>query len=119
MTFDETDLIGFFEILPLESDPEAKEFFSSSDFEVVRGQLTLRVSFSPTHAPKVIVDLLHSDGGHPILHVEMQDAWAVRVDAKPRRLAVLAKAEGARGADPLLEERVAVFLDPLKVVVRN
>jgi hypothetical protein len=117
MRFDETELTEFFGVLPVEQDPEEKEFFGSSEFEVVRGKFTLSISVSPTHSPKVIIDLLSLDAPDPVLHVEIREAVAVRVDQKERRLVVLARPENARGGDPDLAERLRISLDPLKVTV--
>jgi hypothetical protein len=79
--------------------------------------LTLRTSFAPLHAPVVITDLLPADGGEPVFHVELREAVAVRIENHPHRLAVLTRPEGEIGNDPRLKERLAVFLDPLKVIV--
>jgi len=117
MRFDETELIEFFGVLPVEQDTEEKEFFGSSEFEVVRGKFILRISFSSAHPPKVIVDLLHADTADPVLHVDIQDALAVRVDANAGGLVVLAKSEKAQASDPDSEERLRICLDPLKVIV--
>ncbi len=116
MKFNETELIEFFGVPPLEENPEEKEFFGSSAFEVVRGQVTLRISFS-THSPKVIADLLLLDGDSPIMNVSLYDASKVRVDTTPRRLVVLGRAEGEKGSDPQLVEKLSIHLDPLKVDV--
>ncbi len=118
MKFDETELIELFRVLPLEQDNEEKEFFSSSAFEVVEGTFTLSLSFSATHAPMVIVDLSESNAG-PILHVDIQDAMAVRVDRILGRLTVLVKSTDAHGSDPDLAERLSITLNPLKVTVSD
>ena len=119
MEYDETALIDFFGVEPVPQDTEESEFFGSSEFEVNRGQLVFRISFSPTHSPKVIVDILHSSGGGPVIHVVVNDAAAVRIHAGPQRLVVLAAKPGAQSRDPQLEERMTVSLNPLKVVVSD
>jgi hypothetical protein len=67
MKYDETELIGFFGVMPEEVAHEEKEFFGSCAFVVRRGNLTLRVSFSSTYSPKMIAELLPSIGGTPIV----------------------------------------------------
>ncbi len=119
MRFDETELIEFFGTLPIEQRPEEKEFFGSSQFEVVRGRFVLSISFSSTHAPKVIIDLSHSDAADPVLHVDIQEALAIRIDHKARRLVVLGKPINAHGSAPDSEERLTISLDPLKVILSD
>jgi hypothetical protein len=117
MEFDETEVTDFFGVTPLAQDPEECEFFGSCAFEVVRGQLVLRISFSPTHSPKVIADIFHSSGGVRAVHAVVSDAAAVRIHSKPQRLVVLAARPGGQSSDPQLEERLTVSLDPLSVAV--
>ena len=117
MEFDATAMIDFFGVTPLAQDPEESEFFRSSEFEVVRGQLVLRISFSPTHSPNVIADIFHSSGAAPAVHAVVNDAAAVRIHSKPQRLVVLAARPGGQSSDSQLEERMTVSLDPLTVAV--
>ncbi len=119
MEYDETELIDFFGVVPQEHDPEEKEFFGSCAFEVRRGNLTLRISFSSTHPPKVIAGLLDSAEDTLIVRVKVREAAVVRVEHAPRRLSVLAALEGTCGNDPPLEERLAITLDPLSLVVSD
>jgi hypothetical protein len=117
MEFNETDLIEFFGVVPIKEEPEEKQFFGSSAFQVTQGPWTLSVSFSATHAPMVIADLSHSAEPEPIVHAELRDATAIRVESSPARLVVLAASHGSRGSDPTLEERMAIYTDPLKIVL--
>ena len=117
MEFDETEMIDFFGVTALAQDPEESEFFGSSEFEVARGQLVLRISFSPTHSPNVIADIFHSSGTAPAVHAVVNDAAAVRIHPKPRRLVVFAARPGGQSSDPQMEERMTVSLDPLTVAV--
>lgn len=117
MEFDETELIDFFGVTPLAQDPEESDFFGSSGFEVVRGELVLRISFSPTHSPNVIADIFHSSGAAPAVHAVVNDAAAVRIHSKPQRLVVLAARPGGQSSDSQLEARMTVSLDPLTVAV--
>ena len=119
MEFDRTALTEFFGVLPAGQDPEEEEFFSSCAFEVAQGPLTLRVSFSSTHSPKVIADLLQSCDGKPVMHASVRDAVSARIEDNPRRLVVLAEARGAAASGPQLEERLTVLLDPLQVKVSS
>lgn len=114
MKFDEYELIEFFGVLPIVADPEAAEFFSSSYFEAVEGQIKLCVSFSRTHPPKVMIDLMQTEGGEPFLSVRIDDAYEVRTYSKPQCLVVLAE---PKGPDSCLGELVAIYLNPLKVVI--
>ena len=116
MEFSETDLIEFFGVTPVEENSEEKEFFGSSAFEVVQGPLILRVSFS-THAPMVIADLSNSTEGEPIVHAEVREAVAVRIESSPRRLAVLAALPGSQGSDPTLKDRMTISIDPLIIEI--
>jgi len=117
MQYDETELIGFFGVMPEKADPEEREFFGSCAFEVLRGDLILRVSFSSTHFPKVIAELLPSAGGMPIMYVEVGEAVVARVESSPQRLVVLAASEKGGDKDSQLDEKVTVSLDPLSVTV--
>jgi hypothetical protein len=119
MTYDETEMVGFFGVMPVPQDTEEKEFFGSAGFEVIRGPLVLRISFSHTHSPKVMADISHSGGGAPIVAINVNDAAAVRIDPKAQRLVVLAARPGERSRDPQFEERMTVSLNPLKVVVSD
>lgn len=119
MTYDETEMVGFFGVMPVPQDTEEKEFFGSAGFEVIQGPLVLRICFSHTHSPKVVADILHSSGGGPVIHVVVNDAAAVRIHAGSQRLVVLAARPGAQSRDPQLEERMTVSLNPLKVVVSD
>jgi hypothetical protein len=119
MEYDETALIDFFGVMPEETDPEEKEFFGSCAFEVRRGNLILRISFSATHPPKVIAQLLNSAAGAPVVRVDVREAAAVRVEGASQKLVVLAAAQGVRGGAPRLEERMAISLDPLSLVIRT
>jgi hypothetical protein len=119
MEYDETELIDFFGVMPEEGDPEEREFFGSCAFEVRRGNLILRISFSATHPPKVIAELLNSAGDAPVVRVDMREAAAVRVEHASRRLVVLAAAQGAWGSDPRPEERMVISLDPLSLTIRT
>lgn len=96
MEFDETALIEFFGVEPVPQDPEEREFFGSSEFEVIQGPFVFRISFSATHSPKVIADIRHSSGGGPVIHLVVNDAAAVRIHAGPQRLVVLAARLGAQ-----------------------
>lgn len=117
MEFNETVLIDFFGAAPVEEDSEEKEFFGSSVFQEIQGPLTLNVSFSSTHAPMVIAHLSHSTEDEPIVCAEVREAVAVRIESSPLRLAVLTALQGSQGSDPALEERMAISLDPLKLVI--
>jgi hypothetical protein len=119
MEYDRTDLTDFFGALPRSQDPEEEEFFGSCAFEVERGPLTLRVSFSSTHSPKVIAELLQSSDGKPSVYVRVREAVSARVEASPRRLVVLAEARDAGGSDHRQEERLTVLLDPLQLRVSS
>ncbi len=117
MKFDETDLMKFFGIAPVKENPEEKEFFGSSHFVLVEGELTLNISFS-THAPMVMADLYRSkDEEDPCLCVEIQTAETVRIDEDLHRLTVLDKSEREEGSDPELKEVMSISLNPLKIFV--
>jgi hypothetical protein len=119
MEYDETELIDFFGVMPAETDPEEKEFFGSCAFEVRRGNLILWISFSATHPPNVIAELRNSAGEAPVVRIDMREATAVRVEGTPRRLVVLAAAQGGPGSDLRLEERITISLDPLSLAIRT
>ncbi|MFA5203752.1 MAG: hypothetical protein WC708_05035 [Lentisphaeria bacterium] len=108
--------MAFFGVPPEKQDAGEKEFFGSSQFEVIRERIVLRLSFS-THRPKVILDLSTSGANEPFMHVLLHDAVSVRVDQVGKRLVVLVKSEKAKGSDPDLEEKMSVCLDPMNVVI--
>jgi hypothetical protein len=114
MEFNETDLIEFFGGAPLSADSEGKEFFGSSHFEVVRGEWTLSISFSP-QTPMVMADLYHPSQEDPIVCVELQNVCAVRINRHSRTLVVLSRTEDSNGSESTLKERMSIRIDPVKI----
>jgi hypothetical protein len=118
MDIDETQLTQFFGVPPLAEPPEEKEFFGSSTYEMVRDGMKLVVSFS-SHHEDMLLRVLPETGGDPIIEVAITAISEVRIDSARRRLSVVGIARGEAGADPQVEERVTITLDPLRVTVRD
>ena len=119
MKIDETELIEFFGAAPVAEDPEEKEFFGSSRFEVTERDLKLSVSFGSYHGDMTITI---SSTGHdePVLQAMLSEISEVRIQGRePRILEVVGKVRGATGNDPQLERRVAISLAPLKVTIED
>ena len=119
MQFDEAELRVFFGVPAIPTGAEEREFFSPSEFEVVRGEFILRISFSATHSPKVVAEIVIRGSKYSLLKVQLQDAVSVRVENNPPRLLVLDTEETKATADPRLVERLVVSLEPLNLAIVN
>lgn len=118
MDIDETELIQFFGVLPVEEDAEEKEFFGSSTFRVREGTKTWTVHFGAHHGDVGVV--LEMEGhGAPVLRATLTDITAVRVDEDAEILRIMGQARGATGTDPEVTERATITLAPLTVVTRD
>jgi hypothetical protein len=118
MKIDEIQLAEFFSVPPKKEEPEEKEFFGSSMFEVSHGDFDLSVSFSSNHDDMILL-LMSKKTQEEILHVNVKGIMELRVRDNPKRLLVMTKAESATGSDPDLTEKVTITLNPLKVAIND
>jgi hypothetical protein len=118
MKIDETVLTEFFGVVPREEEPEEKEFFGSSMFEISHGDFDLSVSFSSSHNDMILL-LMSKKTQEEILHVNIKGIMELRVRSNPKRLLIMTKAESATGSDPDLTEKVTIALNPLKISINN
>jgi hypothetical protein len=118
MRIDETELTEFFGVLPKHEEPEEKEFFGSSTFEVSRADLDLSVSFSSHHNDMILL-LVSRKTHEEILHVNIHGIMELRIRDNPKRLLVMTKVRGAGGSDPDLAEKVTITVDPIRVVIND
>ena len=112
MKIDETELIEFFGVIPEKVDPEEKEFFGSTTFEVKRGDLALSVSFSSCDQ-SISLYLSSTKSGQKILHAKVGRILELRVRGK--WLLIMIQNEDGRG--PELKEVAAISLEPLKISI--
>jgi len=118
MVIDETELIAFFGVAPVDEDPEAKGFFGSSTFEVTDRDLTLSISFS-AHHEDASLHLTAEDSPEPLLHATIRDLTGVRIEGDGKTLVILGTARGSGGGDPLTQQRAAIALAPLRIVISD
>ncbi|MHC4546099.1 MAG: hypothetical protein ACYTDW_19320 [Planctomycetota bacterium] len=118
MEVDETQLIEFFGVLPVHEDPEEKEFFGSSMFEITQRDLKLSVSFS-SHYEDMSLRLLFEGSQESFMEATIKCLSGIRVQSDPKVLSVVGKTRGASGSDPDSVVRVMITLDPLRVVISD
>ncbi len=78
LKIDETELIEFFETLPLEQDPGEKEFFGTTIFEIQQDGLHLTISFS-AHYHDCYLDLKTDQAQKPFLELKFYNVQEVKV----------------------------------------
>ncbi len=113
-----TELIEFFGVAPIAEDPEEKEFFGSSLFEVTDRDLKLSVSFG-SHHDDVSLSILSAGQDEPVLRAKIEEISEVRVSGNPSVLEVVGQARGSRGSDPEIKQRLTIALTPLRVTVED
>jgi len=118
MKVDEAELIEFFGVVPVPEDPEEKEFFGSSLFEVTDRDLKLSVSFS-SHHEDLSLFILSAGQGEPILRAKLDQISEIRVSGNPSVLEVVGRARGATGGDPQIKQRLCIALDPMRVTIED
>ena len=118
MEVDETQLIEFFGVLPVHEDPEEKEFFGSSMFEITQHGLKLSVSFS-SHYKDMSLHLLFEGSQESFVEATVKCLSGIRIQSDPKILSVIGKTRGASGNDPDSVTRVMISLDPLRVVISD
>ena len=118
MEVDETQLIEFFGVLPVHEDPEEKEFFGSSMFEITQHDLKLSVSFS-SYYEDIILHLRFEGSQESVVEATVKHLSGIRIQNDPKILSVVGKTRGASGSDPDSVTRVMITLDPLRVVISD
>ena len=123
LEIDETELIEFFGVLPSEQNPEEKEFFGTTIFDVHQDGLHLSISFS-LYDDTCYLDLKTEQVEKPLLELRLKQVWEVRVlRDKPNSTPILqVKAQGASESkiDAGSVQVIQVRVQPrLHVRVRN
>jgi hypothetical protein len=78
LEIDETELIDFFGVLPTEQDPEEKELFGTTIFDIHQDGLHLSVSFS-AYCDDFSLDLKTEEAENPFLELRLYGVREVKV----------------------------------------